>query len=96
MDPAVLECRRITISGYVQGVFFWGWTVGVAQELGVTGWVRNRSNGTVEVLVMGAPKPFDRFIARMREGAPASRVDAVHIEDATPEDLETFTRRPTV
>lgn len=92
----MLQCRRIIISGYVQGVFFREWTVGVARNLGVTGWVRNRSDGTVEVLAMGAPKSLDRFIALMREGSPASRVDAVHIEDAVPEDLGTFTRRSTV
>lgn len=92
----MLQCCRVVISGRVQGVFFREWTVGVARELGLTGWVRNRSDGTVEVVAMGAPHLLDQFTARMQEGSPASRVDAVQVESAAPEDFRGFARRPTV
>lgn len=89
------ECRRMVVSGRVQGVFFREWTVATARELGLTGWVRNRTDGTVEILAMGTADQLDRFTARLHEGSPTARVDAVQVAAAEPEALDGFARRPT-
>ena len=87
--------RRLFVAGHVQGVFFREWTVGKARELGIAGWVRNLRDGRVEIYALGPVEAMDRFLARVREGSPASRVDAVEVHDAEPERLEGFTRRQT-
>ncbi len=91
-----MQCCRVVICGQVQGVFFREWTVSVARELGVNGWVRNRSDGTVEVKAMGPSHLLDQFTARLQEGSPASRVHAVHVESADAENFHGFARRQTV
>ena len=92
----MIIARTIHIEGKVQGVFFRDWTVGMAREVGVSGWVRNRRNGNVEVFVVGESAVVDRFIDRLREGSPASRVDRLHVEDGQIERIDGFSRRQTV
>jgi acylphosphatase len=70
---------RLRISGRVQGVWYRGWTVGKAQDLGLAGWVRNITDGSVEVLVNGPQEQVDRLIALCRKGPPAARVDDVDL-----------------
>ena len=70
--------RTIRITGHVQGVFFREWAVKVASAVGVTGWVRNRSDGSVEVYAAGVAEQIERFVAELRLGSPASRVDEIH------------------
>ena len=53
---------RIFFSGTVQGVGFRYTTANVARRFGVTGWVRNRSDGRVEVLVEGSEKELESFV----------------------------------
>lgn len=86
--------RRIRIEGRVQGVFFRDWTVETASALGLTGWVRNRDDGSVEALAIGEPSAVERLIAACREGPRLARVDRVTAEDAEPETFRTFGRRP--
>ena len=88
--------RTIFVEGHVQGVFFREWTVQRAREMGLSGWVRNRRDGRVEVYAVGERKLLDRLTDRLREGSPASRVDSVHCEDASVERVDGFTRRQTV
>lgn len=88
--------RSICITGHVQGVFFREWTITVASQLGVTGWVRNRGDGSVEVYAVGEPALLDRFVAELRDGSPASRVDQVEVEPAPVEEIEGFQRRATI
>jgi len=86
----------IRIEGHVQGVFFRDWTVEQALALGISGWVRNRRNGSVEVYAAGQRDALDRFVERLREGSPPSRVEHVEVQDAAPEMRDGFVRRPTV
>lgn len=85
--------RTILIEGHVQGVFFREWTLARAREAGISGWVRNRHDGRVEIYAAGNQAELDRFIARLREGSPASRVDAVRVETAKVTKIDGFVRR---
>lgn len=84
--------RNIRVQGQVQGVFFREWTVTVASSMGVTGWVRNRRDGSVEVMAVGEAELIDRFVDRLREGSPASRVDRVEVSSAPLEEYNGFAR----
>lgn len=68
---------RATIAGKVQGVWYRGWTVDRARALGLTGWVRNRRDGTVEALFSGPADAVDAMLAQCREGPSLARVTDV-------------------
>ena len=91
-----MPARRLLISGRVQGVFYRGWTVETARAIGVTGWVRNRRTGEVEILACGEPDAVQALIDRCRIGPPAAEVSRVDVEDAPPEPHAYFEQRPTV
>ena len=74
--------RRIRVHGRVQGVFFRNWTADKAHSLGVSGWVRNRRDGSVEVLAYGDDVAVDALIAACRTGPPAAKVERVAVEAA--------------
>ena len=63
-SPAVPKAVRVVVKGRVQGVFFRDWTVETARSLGLAGWVRNRRDGTVEVLLSGDPDRVDEMVSR--------------------------------
>jgi acylphosphatase len=69
--------------------------VEVAAGLGVSGWVRNRRDGSVEALVQGEPTAVDALIAWCRRGPPAARVSAVDVHETPPESHAGFDLRPT-
>jgi len=69
--------KQIRILGRVQGVWYRGWTVDQATALGVSGWVRNRRDGSVEAVFSGPDTVVDEMIALCRTGPPAARVTEV-------------------
>lgn len=87
----------IRVGGGVQGVGYRDWTVEQAQALGVAGWVRNRRDGSVEILAAGEPEALDELERRCRRGPPAARVAAVEREEAATGDVPAggFERRAT-
>lgn len=88
---------RVVISGRVQGVWYRGWTCEQAGVLGLTGWVRNRRDGSVEALLMGDPDIVEAMIARCHDGPPAARVIEVRVETAeVDQGVSGFEARPTV
>jgi acylphosphatase len=89
---------RLRIRGRVQGVWFRGWTCEQAIARGLAGWVRNRSDGSVEALLVGPPAAVDAMIAACRHGPTHARVDAVALEDAGPEAdaVSGFRQVPTI
>ena len=94
-------CRRVLVSGRVQGVFYRGWTCREAEKLGVSGWVRNLRDGRVEALLCGREEAVAALLARMNDGPPAARVDSVSVEeeplpDRTDGPLQGFTQKPTL
>jgi acylphosphatase len=70
---------HLRISGRVQGVFFRGSTEDEANALGLAGWVRNRSDGTVEVVAEGEARIVERFVAWCHCGPPGARVADVEV-----------------
>jgi len=66
---------RVRIYGRVQGVWFRGWAADQARRMGVSGWVRNRSDGSVEALFSGPDVVVREMIARCRRGPELARVD---------------------
>jgi acylphosphatase len=87
-------CRRLRIHGLVQGVGFRFSLQREALRLGLTGWVRNRHDGTVEAIASGPSSAVDALVAWSRHGPPASRVDSVSvsIDDGR---FESFDQGPT-
>ena len=72
--------RRLSIHGRVQGVFFRAWTAEQARELGLTGWARNRRDGSVELLAFGEEEALDALIHRCGRGPSGARVDRFDVE----------------
>ncbi len=68
---------RVIVRGRVQGVFFRAFAAGRARELGVRGYVRNRRDGSVEVVAEGEKKILEELIRQLKAGPPAARVDKV-------------------
>lgn len=76
----MIETRHLIITGHVQGVWYRGSMVAKARELGVGGWVRNRRDGSVEVVVSGNAEQVAAIMNWARQGPPGSRVDHVAVE----------------
>jgi len=77
---AELVRARVIISGRVHGVFFRMETLEKAEKSGVSGWVKNKHDGTVEAVFEGEKALVDTVIHWCRQGPPASRVDNVKLE----------------
>ncbi len=69
-----MTARRIVVHGRVQGVGFRFWTKRMADQREVSGWVRNRIDGTVEVHAEGSPQALHDMERLLRQGPPASSV----------------------
>jgi|SRR5579885_2554058 len=90
-SPNWLEAKKFIVRGRVQGVGFRWFVEREARTLGIAGWVRNRADGTVEVLAMGSKEQLSKLHASLREGPRASRVDDVEVSETQPiEGLKTF------
>jgi acylphosphatase len=87
---------RLRITGRVQGVGYRAWALQRAGRLGLRGWVRNRSDGSVEAFVVGADDAVAGMIEACREGPFAARVSDLAISDAEDDDSVGFTAKPTL
>ncbi|HTU10826.1 MAG TPA: acylphosphatase [Allosphingosinicella sp.] len=88
--------RRLRVHGRVQGVWYRGWTVEQARALGLDGWVRNRRDGTVEILASGTDAAVEALVARCHDGPPAAQVERVESEEADEASPPGFAQRPTL
>ena len=85
------EGRHFVVRGRVQGVGFRWFVEREARMLGIAGWVRNNSDGSVEVLAVGTRDQLLGLRERLRQGPRAARVDDVQESEAAPSaDLNTF------
>jgi acylphosphatase len=73
--------RRLIVEGCVQGVFFRASTQEKAEELQVAGWVRNRWDGTVEILAEGEENRVAELVRWCHAGPPGARVSHVQVEE---------------
>jgi len=75
------------VQGRVQGVGYRAWTEVAALERRLTGWVRNRRDGSVEAVFIGLQHDVIGMIEDCRRGPPAARVDALYEREASAEDV---------
>jgi acylphosphatase len=85
--------RRVRVTGRVQGVFFRAWTAERARGLGVTGWIRNRPDGSVEAHVEGEEPAVRALVEQMRSGPPGADVSELASDDAPLENGQDFVVR---
>jgi acylphosphatase len=86
--------RRLAIRGRVQGVFYRESMRQEAMRLGITGWVRNTREGTVEAVVQGSVCAVEAIVAWSRRGPPDADVSGVEVESAEG-DFASFEKRST-
>lgn len=88
---ASTQTRRYVVTGRVQGVGFRWYVEREAQALSLAGWVRNRADGSVEILAAGTNQQLNALYDKLKQGPRASRVDNVEVEEAAPlKDRGTF------
>jgi acylphosphatase len=82
--------RRVRVSGRVQGVFFRASCAREARSLALNGWVRNASDGSVEIVFEGQDAAVEAMTAWCQHGPPAARVEHVDVVDEAPQGLTGF------
>lgn len=82
--------RSARISGRVQGVFFRAWSREQARSLGVAGWIRNCSDGTVQAHLEGDADSVDELIGRLHGGPPGADVDHLEVDETPVEGFVEF------
>ena len=87
---------RVRVEGQVQGVGYRDFVVEMATRMGVQGWIRNRSDGTVEALVSGKNGDVERLIGQMTLGPKGARVASYELHRAEPANQPGFNKRPTL
>ena len=85
--------RRVVVHGHVQGVFFRDTARREASRHGVSGWVRNTPEGTVEAVFEGDSEAVDRLVGFAEEGPPEAQVERVETFEEEAEGLVGFESR---
>ena len=91
-----MRAVHLRVAGRVQGVGYRAWALETASRLGLRGWVRNRSDGTVEALVIGRDEAVAAMIEACREGPFAARVTELAVSEAEDDRSDGFRPRATV
>jgi acylphosphatase len=78
---------HVVVRGRVQGIGFRAWTQYTALERGLTGWVRNRRDGSVEALFVGSVEAAAAMVAACNHGPQGSRIDWIDQRDGTADEL---------
>lgn len=86
-----MRAVEVLVTGKVQGVSFRAYAAREAERLGVAGWVRNRTDGTVHLLVEGEEPALTEMLAWLRQGSPSARVHHLATVDTDPAGLVGFT-----
>lgn len=89
------HARRLIVTGRVQGVWYRGWTVDQARALHLDGWVRNRTDGTVEILAAGSEDAINMLATLCKRGPPHAQVETVESLPADDPRTVGFRQRPT-
>ena len=96
MAEEEITSLRLRIEGFVQGVGYRAFAAAEARRLGLNGWVRNRSDHTVEALVSGGTKNVEVFVAACMRGPAGSSVENVELHNAEAPEEPGFRQRPTL
>jgi acylphosphatase len=91
-----MNAKRMVARGLVQGVGYRAWLVYQARKLGLDGWVRNRSDGSVEALVAGDTAAVEELLRLCRRGPKLAEVLSIEEDLAEPPDGPGFHQLPTV
>jgi acylphosphatase len=89
-----METKHLIVHGRVQGVGYRYYIAYKARQFHITGWVRNRHDGTVEAMIQGTPENVAALIERARRGPPKAEVLSVDMQEGSGEFGE-FTTLPT-
>jgi acylphosphatase len=85
MGKSTAQARvHAVVHGYVQGVNFRYYATRTARDLGLSGWVANRSDGTVETIAEGKRSDLDEFLDFLHRGSPSASVRGVDVEWDSP------------
>ena len=87
--------KHIQLTGRVQGVGFRDWIARRARRQGIAGWVRNRSDGTLEALIAGDADAVEDMLRACRRGPPNAEVLSITEHFADPPSEPGFFKRPT-
>lgn len=85
-----IKSVNVRVIGRVQGVSFRAWTQQQAEGRGLSGWVRNDADGSVEALISGPEHQVDAMVGALFEGPMMAHVEAVETNDADPPEEEGF------
>ena len=91
-----MRSARLRITGRVQRVGYRAWAIEAAMRLRLRGWVRNRADGSVEALVIGADDAVAAMIEACRQGPFAARVTNIAVSDEADDGSAGFTPRATL
>lgn len=76
-----MKATHVIVKGRVQGVFFRDYTQRQAEQLNLTGWVRNLRDGSVETVICGSEDNISSMLEWLKAGSPHSRVDNLQKEE---------------
>ena len=91
-----MTAKQLRIAGLVQGVGYRDWMVRQATRVGVSGWVRNCRDGSVEAFVQGEAAAVEELLRNCRRGPPGASVSLIHEDFTDPVEEPGFRRLPTL
>jgi acylphosphatase len=95
-DEPDLTSLRLRVEGFVQAVGYRNFIIEEATRLGLDGWVRNRSDGTVEIMVSGETKNVEALVAASMRGPAGSTVKNVELHNVEAPAEKGFHPRPSM
>lgn len=94
MSKQAQTALHLIIHGRVQGVYYRDWTVANATRLGLTGWVRNLSDGTVEAVLAGEEKTVKTLLLACEDGPPDAHVTRIDSTLCAAPEAPGFEKKP--
>ncbi|KZL21148.1 Acylphosphatase [Pseudovibrio axinellae] len=85
-----MKTSHFSISGLVQGVGYRAWLHRKAELLGVSGWCKNREDGSVEVVVTGEQEKVDALLMAVQKGPSGASVKSVSLLEKVPDEVGPF------
>jgi acylphosphatase len=92
-DEDDITTLRVVVEGFVQAVGYRNFAIGHAERLGLDGWIRNRTNGTVEIMISGPTRTVEVFVGLCMRGPPGARVANVELHNVETPPEKGFKRR---